>query len=145
MFQQGFQVEATDAVSEIARKAEKHIRRPVRVMRFDELNEIKVYDAVWAHANLLHVPHTALPEVPKRIFRALRPGGLAVIGSGATSTISPHPSRRKSISISAPSEIISTDGYIGGGYEGGQGPWAPLRCENHSDRSAATPAGQFPQ
>jgi SAM-dependent methyltransferase len=137
MLEQGFQVEATDAVFEIARKAEERIGIPVRVMRFDELNEVEVYDAVWAHASLLHVPRSALPEVLKRIFRALRPGGFHFAnfkegGSEGRDRFGRYfnyltASELTEIYLdSATWEIVATDHYIGGGYEGGQGPWGAI-------------------
>src|SRR3954471_20078709 len=38
MIRRGFVVDPTDGSAEIARKAEERIGKPVRVMRFDELN-----------------------------------------------------------------------------------------------------------
>jgi SAM-dependent methyltransferase len=75
MTRAGFRVDATDGVTEIARIAEQRLGQPVRVMRFDELDAIQAYDAVWCNAGLLHVPRTALPEVLGRIWRALKPNG----------------------------------------------------------------------
>jgi SAM-dependent methyltransferase len=76
MMAAGFDVDPTDGTPEIAQQAEWRLGRRVRVMRFDELDEDGTYDAVWASASLLHVPRTALPRVLKRIFEALKPGGL---------------------------------------------------------------------
>ena len=42
-----FDVDSTDGTPEIARKAEERLGRRVRVMRFDELDALEVYDAVW--------------------------------------------------------------------------------------------------
>ncbi len=44
-------------------------------MRFDELTACESYDAVWAHACLLHLPRQNVPDVLARIYRALKPGG----------------------------------------------------------------------
>ncbi len=76
MLAQGFQVDATDGVPEMARQAEARIGHPVRVMRFDELDAVERYEGVWANASLLHVPRTELPGTLRRIWRALKPGGL---------------------------------------------------------------------
>jgi len=76
MLARGFQLDATDGVPEIAREAEGRIGRPVRVMRFDELDAVEEYDGVWAHASLLHVPRAALPGVLSLVFRALKPRGV---------------------------------------------------------------------
>ena len=50
--------------------------RRVRVMRFDELDALEVYDAIWASASLLHIPRSSLPEILALVFEALKPGGL---------------------------------------------------------------------
>lgn len=71
----GFRVEPTDGVPEMAAQAEARLGRPVRVMRFDELDARQAYDAVVAAYSLLHVPRDGLGDVLARVWRALRPGG----------------------------------------------------------------------
>jgi SAM-dependent methyltransferase len=75
MIERGFDVDATDGVPAMAEQAGILLGRPVRVMRFDELNARSEYDAVIANAALLHVPLDALPAILARIARALKPGG----------------------------------------------------------------------
>ncbi|EJC67191.1 methyltransferase family protein [Rhizobium leguminosarum bv. viciae WSM1455] len=75
MLSQGFDVTPTDGSTELARQAEALIGRPVRVMLFQELDADSAFDAVWAHASLLHVPRLELPNVFTRVRRALRPSG----------------------------------------------------------------------
>ncbi|MFS2179586.1 class I SAM-dependent methyltransferase [Rhizobium pisi] len=76
MLSQGFDVTPTDGSAELAMQAEVRLSRSVRVMLFQELDAESIYDGVWAHASLLHVPRPELPDVFARIHRALRPGGL---------------------------------------------------------------------
>ena len=76
MIAAGFDVTPTDGSAALARIAEARLGRPVRVLRFDELEARAEYDAVWANACLLHVPVAALPVVLSRIERALVPGGV---------------------------------------------------------------------
>ena len=71
----GFDVDATDGTPTMAALASKRLVRPARVLRFDELDVIESYDAIVACASLLHVPHTALPSILVRIWKALKPGG----------------------------------------------------------------------
>ncbi len=71
----GFEVTATDGSAGLAAEAEARLGRPVRVMRFEELEDVAAYDAVWANACLLHVPEDGLADVLARIHRALQPGG----------------------------------------------------------------------
>ncbi len=71
----GFEVTPTDGSAGLAAEAEARLGRPVRVMRFEELDETAAYDGVWANACLLHVPEDGLAAVLARIHRALKPGG----------------------------------------------------------------------
>ncbi|MBH5322265.1 class I SAM-dependent methyltransferase [Aurantiacibacter sediminis] len=75
MMARGFSVDATDGVSAMVRKANERFAVGARQMRFDELLAHAKYDAVWAHACLLHVPRADLPNVLSRIHQALRQGG----------------------------------------------------------------------
>jgi len=71
----GFAVDATDASPAMVAKANERFALGARVMAFDDLAAAAEYDAVWAHASLLHAPRAALPDILARISRALRPGG----------------------------------------------------------------------
>ena len=73
--ERGFVVDATDAVPAMVRKANERFDLGARVMRFDELTGREDYDAVWAHACLLHVARADLPNVLAAIRTALKPGG----------------------------------------------------------------------
>ena len=74
----GFDLDATDGCAALAAKAEARIGRPVRVMRFAELDAIDRYDGVFANACLLHVPRAGLADILARVHRALRPDGIFV-------------------------------------------------------------------
>ena len=76
MIAAGFAVTPTDGSPGLAAEAERRLGRAIRVMRFEDLDEIERYDAVWANACLLHVPEAALPDILGRIRRALKPGGV---------------------------------------------------------------------
>ena len=76
MIRAGFDVTPTDGSPALAAIAEARLGRPVRVLRFDELDARAEYDAVWANACLLHVPAAGLPDVLARVHRALVPGGV---------------------------------------------------------------------
>lgn len=75
MIARGFTVDATDGVPGMAAQAQGRLGKPVRVMRFDELAEHEKYDGIVAAYSLLHVPRSGLPDVLRRIWRALKPGG----------------------------------------------------------------------
>lgn len=76
IIERGFDLDATDAVPAMVRKANERFGVGARAMRFDELQAKEEYDAVWAHACLLHVARRDLPEVLGAIYCALKPGGL---------------------------------------------------------------------
>ncbi len=76
MLSRGFDVTPTDGSAELAREAEKRLRRPVRVMRFEDLDATEIFDGIWAEASLLHVPRSVLPDIFDRILRALKTGGI---------------------------------------------------------------------
>jgi 2-polyprenyl-3-methyl-5-hydroxy-6-metoxy-1,4-benzoquinol methylase len=68
MIAQGFLVDPTDGTPKIAAKACERLKRHVRVMRFEELNALERYDAVYASASLLHVPVDQLSSVLGRVY-----------------------------------------------------------------------------
>lgn len=76
MIRRGFALDATDGIPAMVAKANARHNVGARLMRFDELDASAEYDAVWAHACLLHCPRSELPSILARIRRALRPGGL---------------------------------------------------------------------
>lgn len=130
----GFRVDPTDGVAAMAKQAEARLGRPVRVMRFDQLDDLDVYDGVWANASLLHVPGSALPDILSRVFRALKPGGLHVAtykagemgGRDGLGRYFNYPSPgalEAAYHAAADWEVLSVRGYAGGDYEGGQRPW----------------------
>jgi len=73
--ERGFDLDTTDGVPAMVAKANERHDLTARLMRFDELEAVEDYDAVWAHACLLHCPRDQLPSVLARIYRALKPGG----------------------------------------------------------------------
>jgi len=141
MIATGHQVDPTDGVASIARKAEELLRIPVRVMRFDELDACGQYDAVWANASLLHVPRPQLPPILSRIRSALKPGGLhhATYKAGGCEGRDSHGryfnylSRDEAVDMYERAgrwEIVSVSEYTGGGYDrGAQGPWVAVMAK----------------
>ena len=75
MVERGFDLDATDGIPAMVAKANERHDVGARLMQFDELEAEAEYDAVWAHACLLHCPRAELPGVLARIRRALRLGG----------------------------------------------------------------------
>ena len=75
MIHAGFDVTPTDGSPGLAREAENRLRRPIKIMRFEDLDEQAMYDGVWANACLLHVPAERLGDVLAKVYAALRHGG----------------------------------------------------------------------
>jgi 2-polyprenyl-3-methyl-5-hydroxy-6-metoxy-1,4-benzoquinol methylase len=71
----GFKVVPTDGSAGMAAIASEKLGRTVDVLRFEDLEDEEAYDAVVACASLLHVPREGMPEVLRRIWKSLKPGG----------------------------------------------------------------------
>jgi SAM-dependent methyltransferase len=76
MIERGFKVDATDASGAMVHEAGRRAGLRARQMRFDELDARNEYDAVWAHACLIHVARDVLPRTLSAIRQALKQGGL---------------------------------------------------------------------
>lgn len=74
--QLGYHVTAIDASPKICREAEKVLGQKVLCKTFEELDDEKIYDGIWACASLLHVPKVRLAEVLCRLKRALKDRGV---------------------------------------------------------------------
>ena len=72
----GYRVEAIDGSEEMCRAASAYTGIPVKRMLFEELDAEKRYDGIWACASLLHLPAGKLPDVLRKIERALKSGGV---------------------------------------------------------------------
>ncbi|WP_324750060.1 methyltransferase domain-containing protein [Sphingomonas sp. LY54] len=137
MLAQGFVVDAIEASPAIAAMAERRMNRPVKVMRFDELDAVEEYDAVWASASLIHVPRQGLSGILCRIFAALKPLGLHFAsyktgrseGRDSVGRYYNYPSHEELLNFyrqSAPWQIANVTEYVGGGFEKGSGPWVAI-------------------
>lgn len=76
----GYQVDALDASPELAAIAKAEYDVDVKVATFDTLDDVALYDAVFANFSLLHAPKAEMPNHLRRIARALVPNGVFHIG-----------------------------------------------------------------
>ena len=76
MQDRGFDVHALDATPEMAALAQARLKRTVRVASFESVDDIGMYDGIWASGALLHVAKSEMPALLARLSRALKPGGL---------------------------------------------------------------------
>jgi superfamily II DNA or RNA helicase/HKD family nuclease/SOS-response transcriptional repressor LexA len=90
----GFSVSAFDASQELAKRASEHCGFAVEVRRFEDVDEVAQYDAIWCCASLLHVPLSDTHGVLSKLWAALKAGGRMYVsyklGSGERS----HDGRR---------------------------------------------------
>lgn len=139
----GFTLDATDGTAAMVRKAKERFGVTARQMRFDELNATNAYDAVWAHASLLHAKRAALPGIIAAIHCALRPGGwhfanykLAdgdhpdecrdLLGRWANL---PDPEMLTKLYGDACFTIVEMDRYTGNGSDGTQRDWLAITVQ----------------
>jgi len=72
---QGFVVEAFEASSEMVKLAIQHTQHQVSCLKFEELEKVESFDAIWANASLVHYSSEELPEIFFRFLRALKYDG----------------------------------------------------------------------
>jgi len=76
----GYQITATDASAEMVKMAQEKFDVPAVQAVFDDLDEVDVFDGVWANFCLLHAPKAEFPRHLQAINTALRPGGILHLG-----------------------------------------------------------------
>ncbi|WP_247713124.1 class I SAM-dependent methyltransferase [Qipengyuania polymorpha] len=136
IIERGFDLDATDGTPAMVKKANERFDVGARVMRFDELDAVAAYDAVWAHACLLHVARVDMPRVLTAIYRALKPGGWHFanykLGSGegrdplGRLTNLPDEAWLEQAYREAGFDIEMTERYRGEGADGVQRDWYAL-------------------
>ena len=74
--EKGYQVAATDGSAELCRLAGSFTGIKVKEMLFQELDEIGVYDGIWACSSILHMPKQELLPVIRKMCDALKDNGV---------------------------------------------------------------------
>ena len=74
--EKGYQVVATDGSAELCRLASSFTGIKVKEMLFQELDEIGVYDGIWACSSILHLPKQELLPVIRKMCIALKDNGV---------------------------------------------------------------------
>ncbi len=72
----GYDVYATDGSEELCKIASEYTGIQVKQMLFEELDEVELYDGVWACASILHVEKKHLPAIMNKIATATKKGGV---------------------------------------------------------------------
>lgn len=74
--EQGYHVEAIDGSIELCRLASEYTGIKVKNMFFQELEEVKKYDDIWACSSILHLPINELADVMRKMVVALKDNGI---------------------------------------------------------------------
>ncbi len=74
--QLGYRVTAFDASAKLAALAQVHTGLPIAQRSFADVDEIAIYDGIWACASLLHLREIEIAETLQRLWRALKPNGI---------------------------------------------------------------------
>jgi SAM-dependent methyltransferase len=80
MARAGIDVEGWDASPEMAAIGLQEYELAIQIKLFDDLDDVEAYDGIFANFSLLHAPKSKMPDILKRISRALKPGGHLHIG-----------------------------------------------------------------
>ena len=72
----GFKVTASDGSAEMVKLASAYLKMPVRLQEFNELDDIDLYDGIFASASIMHLEFEKLIEVFPKMIRALKNGGI---------------------------------------------------------------------
>lgn len=72
----GYQVAAIDGSAKLCEIASEYTGIPVRHMLFQELDEVAVYDGIWACSSILHLKKDALKDTMRKMAAALKDGGI---------------------------------------------------------------------
>lgn len=72
----GYQVEAIDGSVELCQRASEYTGIRVKQSLFEELDETKKYDGIWACSSILHLNKRVLKDVLKKMAAALKENGV---------------------------------------------------------------------
>lgn len=72
----GYKVKSIDGSIEMCKLASKYIGQNVECIKFEELNDIEMYDAIWACSSILHVEKEKLSNVLVKMIKALKTNGI---------------------------------------------------------------------
>ena len=75
----GHQVDAIDGSIALCKAVSEYTGIDVKHMLFHELNEVEKYDGIWACASVLHARKEELPEIFRKMCRAIKTNGIIYV------------------------------------------------------------------
>ena len=77
--EKGFTVTPTDGSAHMCELASDYLGTPVRVQEFNQLDDVALYDGIFASASIMHLEYDQLVELMPKLSRALKPGGVLYV------------------------------------------------------------------
>ncbi|MEF9954130.1 MAG: class I SAM-dependent methyltransferase [Clostridium sp.] len=74
--EQGFQVDAMDGSETLCKSASEYTGIEVKNMLFQDLEEVDVYDGIWACSSILHLNKSELAGVFRKMYTAVKKHGI---------------------------------------------------------------------
>ncbi len=74
--EKGYTVRAIDGSEKLCELASDYIGQKVECMKFDELSDESKYDGIWACSSILHVEREKLPDILRKMIKALKEDGV---------------------------------------------------------------------
>ena len=74
--EKGYTVRAIDGSKKLCELASEYIGQKVECMKFDELSDESKYDGIWACSSLLHVERENLPDILRKMIKAIKEEGV---------------------------------------------------------------------
>ena len=75
----GFDVTSADGSEGMCRLASQYLGKEVKLMEFNELDDVNQYDAIYASASIMHLEYEKLTELFPKMIRALKDGGIIFV------------------------------------------------------------------
>lgn len=72
----GYKVKAIDGSVEMCKLASEYINQKVNCMKFEELNDIDIYNGIWACSSILHIEKEKLTDTLVKMINALKVNGI---------------------------------------------------------------------
>ena len=77
--EKGFDVTPTDGSEGMCRLASEYLHSPVRLLEFNELDDVNLYDGIYASASIMHLEYEKVLEVFPKMIRALKDNGIIYV------------------------------------------------------------------